>query len=134
MTRKYKAVIIETGGDEDDIAILQVGDASIKCFVNYCPILIEVGKSYETEFEMVLPDELMVMPVENEKKQIEVLGKGLSCNIFGFLDDGILRSAIEFGDQDIHYDYPYLNKQYIQITAHRIDVSFLREIEGERCV
>jgi hypothetical protein len=125
MTKKYFVEIIEFDSLIEELVTLNIQGANIKCFVDYCPSVIEAGKNYEAQFEMVLPDELEIAKIENnEEARIEMLDNGFSCDIYGYIADDIFRSIIEFPDQDIHFDYPHLNGQFVKITAERIDVSF----------
>ncbi|WP_277761334.1 hypothetical protein [Pseudomonas sp. A34-9] len=124
MTKKYLVQIIEIDPIIEELIVLNIQGVNIKCFAGYCPPVIEVGKNYEVEFEMVLPEELDIVKIENEEARIEMLDKGFSCDIYGYMEDDIFRSIIEFSDQDIHFDYPHLNGQFVKITAQRIDVLF----------
>jgi hypothetical protein len=53
-----------------------------------------------------------------------MLDDGFSCEIQGRLEGDTLKSFVEFADQDIHFDFPHLNGQFVKIRAQRIDVSF----------
>jgi hypothetical protein len=124
MTKKYLVQIIEIDPIIEELIVLNVQGMSIRCFAGYCPSVIEEGKNYEAEFEMVLPDKLNIIKTETEEPRIEMLDDGFSCEIYGYMDGECFRSLIEFSDQGIHFEYPYLNGHFVKITAERIDVSF----------
>jgi hypothetical protein len=124
MTRTYPALVIEIDKVVDEVVTILVEGITVRCFASYCPMRIEVGKTYEVEFEITLPDELCVLAVSRESSQINMIDNGLSCDLSGFLDGSTFRSFVDFHDQDIHYEYPHLNEHYIQIRIQRIDVIF----------
>ncbi|EJM02294.1 MULTISPECIES: hypothetical protein [unclassified Pseudomonas] len=124
MTKRYLVQIIEIDPIIEELIVLSVQSVSIRCFAGYCPSVIEEGRNYEAEFEMVLPDELIIIKAEHEEPRIEMLDDGFSCDIYGYIDGDSFRSVIEFADQGIHFEYPHLNGQFVKITAERIDVSF----------
>jgi hypothetical protein len=124
MTKRYLVQIIEIDPIIEELIVLSVQGVIIRCFAGYCPSVIEEGKNYEVEFEMILPDELNIIKVEQEEARIEMLDDGFSCDIYGYMDGDFFRSLIEFSDQGIHFEYPHLNEQFVKITAERIDVSF----------
>ncbi|MBK5530636.1 hypothetical protein JFT91_23375 [Pseudomonas sp. TH08] len=124
MTKKYSAHIIAIDPIIEESVLLSVQGLTVRCFVGFCPSIIEVGKTYGTEFEMVLPDELYISKMDNEERRVEMSGDGFSCNVCGYLAGETLQSFVDFSDQGIHFDYPHLNEQFVKITAERIDVSF----------
>lgn len=73
---------------------------------------------------MVLTNELNITKAEHGESRIEMLDDGFSCDVYGNLEGDLVLSFIYFSDQGVHYEYPYLNGQFVKITAERIDVSF----------
>ncbi|PMW95884.1 hypothetical protein C1X59_26000 [Pseudomonas sp. FW215-R2] len=126
MTKTHKAMVVEIDQFVEDAILLVVEGVEVRCFANYSPSKIEVGKTYEAEFEMVLSGEDFVSATQCEKMQIKMLGSGFPCEVYGYLDGEVFRSFVDFMDQDIHYEYPHLNGQFVKINADRIDVSFVR--------
>jgi|RhiMetStandDraft_4_1073278.scaffolds.fasta_scaffold64464_2 hypothetical protein len=124
MTRKYVALVVSIDEVVEEEVVLLIGDVQAKCFVNYCSSKIEVGKQYEIELEMMLPDKGFVIAAEEKSRAIEMIGGGFSCVLSGYLNGSVFRSFVDFDDQGIHYDYPELNEQYVKIAVDRIDVSF----------
>jgi hypothetical protein len=122
VTSTYKALVVGIDQFIEDAIDLVVEGFSVRCFVSYSPSKIEVGVTYEVEFEMLLPGEECVIATECENQKIEMLNGGFSCDIYGYLDGDVFRSFIDFSDQDIHYEYPHLNGRFVKVTADRIDV------------
>ena len=118
------ATVVEIDEVIEEAIVLLVEGTRIRCFASYCPVKIELGKHDEVELEMVLPDSNSVEQVEKRDTEIEIIGDGFSCVLYGYLDGSTFRSFVDFPDQDIHYEYPHLNEQYVKITADRIDASF----------
>ncbi|VVO97090.1 hypothetical protein [Pseudomonas fluorescens] len=124
MTKRYEAVVLAIGPVEGEVLLLVKG-LEIECFASYCPSKIEVGETYEVEFELVLPDNDVVAAAEEPLTTlIEMTNNGFSCALYGYLDGDVFRSFVDFSDQDIHYDLPHLNGRFVKIQVDRIDVSF----------
>lgn len=124
MINKYPVQIIEIDPIIEELVVLEVNGTILRCFVSHCPSAIEAGKTYEVEFDMVLPNELRISKIQNENLHVEMLENGFSCEIYGYLDGDTFKSVVEFPDQGIHFEYPHLNGHFVKITAERIDVSF----------
>ncbi|UVL42696.1 hypothetical protein LOY55_11605 [Pseudomonas sp. B21-040] len=125
MTKKYEAMVLAIGRVVEEEVLLLVKGLEVKCFASYCPSKIEVGETYQVEFELVLPDNDVVAAAEEPLPTlIEMIGNGFSCALYGYLDGSVFRSFVDFSDQDIHYDHPHLNGQFVKIQVDRIDVSF----------
>ena len=125
MTKKCAAVVLAVDPNVEEEVLLLVNGIKVKCFASYCPAKIEVGESYEVEFEIVLPDDDFIAVAEKRADSlIEVIGDGFSCFLYGYLDGSVFRSFVDFIDQEIHYDYPALNEKFVKIRVDRIDVAF----------
>ena len=124
MTKKYPAHIVEIDPIIEEMVLLSINGVTVRCFAGHCPSVIEVGETYSAEFEMVLPDEIDISKCDGSETRVEMLDNGFSCDIYGRLEGDTLKSFVEFADQDIHFDFPHLNGQFVKIRAQRIDVSF----------
>jgi hypothetical protein len=124
MTKKYEALVTEIDEVVEEAVVLLVGDLTVRCFASYSPLEIKVGQRYEVEFEMVLPDGDCVSEAPGADIGVEMVGRGFSCIISGYLDGDIFRSFVDFTDQGVHYEYPQFNERYVKIVVDRIDVSF----------
>ncbi|MGV8888539.1 MAG: hypothetical protein ACOH2P_11030 [Pseudomonas sp.] len=125
MTNKYAAVLLAVDQIVEEEILLLVNGVKVKCFASHCPEKIEVGESYEVEFEIVLPDDDFIVAIEKTTgTPIEMTGDGFSCTLYGYLDGSIFRSFVDFTDQEIHYDFPELNEKFVKLKVERIDVAF----------
>lgn len=124
MISKYPVQIIEIDPIIEELVVLEVNGTTLRCFVSHCPFVVEAGKTYEVEFDMVLPNELRISKIQNENRHVEMLEDGFSCEIYGYLNGDIFKSFVELPDQGIHFEYPHLNGHFVKIVAERIDVSF----------
>lgn len=125
MTKRDEAIVLAIGPVVEGELLLLVKGLEIKCFASYCPSKIEVGATYEVEFELVLSDNDVVTAAEEPLTTlIEMMGNGFSCALYGYLDGSVFRSFVYFSDQEIHYDHPDLNRRFVKIQVDRIDVSF----------
>ncbi|KAA0975876.1 hypothetical protein [Pseudomonas sp. ANT_J28] len=125
MTKRYEAVVLAVGPVVEEEVLLLVKGLEVKCFASYCLSKIEVGETYEVEFDLVLADTDVVAAAEEPiTTLIEMKDDGFSCALYGYLDGGVFRSFVDFSDQDIHYDYPHLNGRFVKVKVDRIDVSF----------
>lgn len=124
MTKKYWVQINEIDPIIEEMVVLTVQGVTLRCFASYCPSVIEVGKTYQGEFEMVLPEDVCISTCETHQTRIEMLGDGFPCEIYGRLQGDSFESVIDFSDQGIHFDFPHFNGKFVKITAQRIDVSF----------
>jgi hypothetical protein len=76
-------------------------------------------------FEVNLPDVEFVVAAEKPTGTlVEMINDGFACVLYGYLDGSTFRSFIDFTDQEIHYDYPELNGQFVKVKVDRIDVAF----------
>lgn len=124
MTRKYNALVMEIDSVVEEAVVLLVNGVVVQCFIGYRTFKIEVGKTYEAEFELVFPDSISMEVSQDEQVGVEMEGDSFSCVIAGYLDGAILKSFIDFDSQDIHYDYPFFNQKFIKVNVIRIDVAF----------
>jgi hypothetical protein len=125
MTKRYEVIVLAVDPIIEEEVLLLVKGLEVKCFASYCPSKIEVGETYEVEFDLVLPDNDVVAAVEEPiTTLIEMEDDGFSCALYGYLDGGEFRSFVDFSDQEMHYDYPQLNGRFVKIQVVRIDVSF----------
>ena len=124
MIKKYLVNIVEIDPMIEEMVLLSINGVTVRCFAGHCPSVIEVGETYSAEFEMVLPDEIDISKCDGSETRVEMLDNGFSCDIYGRLEGDTLKSFVEFADQDIHFDFPHLNGQFVKIRAQRIDVSF----------
>ncbi|MEB0226181.1 hypothetical protein [Pseudomonas sp. 10S4] len=125
MIDKYVVIVLAVNPIVEEEVLLLVSGVKVKCFASCCPEKIQVGEAYEVEFEIVLPDDDFITVAEKRSDSlIEVKDDGFSCFLYGYLDGSVFRSFVDFMDQEIHYDYPALNEEFVKVRVDRIDVSF----------
>lgn len=125
MVDKYVVIVLAVSLIVEEEVLLLVNGVKVKCFANCCPEKIKVGESYEVKFEIVLPDDDVITVAEKRPDSlIEVIDDGFSCFLYGYLDGSVFRSFVDFMDQEIHYDYPALNEEFVRVRVDRIDVAF----------
>lgn len=124
MNKKHDAVVLEIDGVVEEAVLLLVNGVVVRCFASYCPFKIEVGMRYEVEFELVLPDNAAVLESQDKCPKVTMIDNGFSCVLVGFLDGAVIRSFVDFSDEEIHYEHPQLNDKFIEVRVDRIDVAF----------
>ncbi|RON58914.1 hypothetical protein [Pseudomonas frederiksbergensis] len=125
MIDKYVVIVLAVSLIVEEEVVLLVNGVEVKCFTSCCPEKIQVGRSYEAAFEIALPnDDFITVAEKRPDSLIEVIGDGFSCFLYGYLDGSVFRSFVDFMDQEIHYDYPALNEEFVKVRVDRIDVSF----------
>lgn len=125
MIDRYAAVVLAMDDVVEEEVLLLVNGIKVKCFASYCPEKVEVGESYDVEFEVVLSDAGIIVTAEKSVGTlVEMINDGFACVLYGYLDGSTFRSFIDFTDQEIHYDYPELNGQFVKVKVDRIDVAF----------
>ena len=123
MNISYDAYVIAVDDIIEEEVVLLVEGNKIRAFASFCPEKIEIGKKYKAEFNLVIPDSELIEITLETVPRIEMLGQGLACTVYGYLSNATIRSIVDFPDQDIHYDYPDCNDNYIKIDVERVDVS-----------
>lgn len=125
MIDKYVVTVLAVSLVVEEEVLLLVNGVEVKCFASCCSEKIQVGGSYEAEFEIVLPnDDFITVAEKRPDSLIEVIGDGFSCFLYGYLDGSVFRSFVDFMDQEIHCDNPEFNEQFVKVRVDRIDVSF----------
>lgn len=108
---------------EEDITLL-IDGAVINCFISYCPFQIEIGKFYDVELTLNIPDDYVLERVERSGVLAEKIDPGYSYILYGELCDERFLTFTSLSDEGIHYDHPELNGHFVKLTVERIDASF----------
>ena len=109
---------------EEDVTLLIEGTV-INCFISYCINEIEVGKSYDVELVLNIPDHYEIQKVEPRKTLAEKTGRGYSYFLYGELRNELFLSFTPLNGDGVHYDHPDCNDHFIKLEVERIDVAFL---------
>ncbi|PIB39793.1 hypothetical protein AOA57_30845 [Pseudomonas sp. 2588-5] len=124
-TNNYKRVRVVALNDQiqEDITLLIEGTI-INCFISYCPYQIEVGKFYDVELTINIPEDYVLERAEPSSVLAEKIDPGYSYILYGELCDERLLTFTSLSDEGIHYDHPELNGSFVKLTVERIDASF----------
>ena len=109
---------------EEDVTLLIEGTV-INCFISYCLNEIEVGKSYDVELTLNIPDDYQIQKVEPRKTLAEKAGRGYSYFLYGELRNDLFFTFTSLKVEGVHYDHPDCNDHFIKLEVERIDVAFL---------
>jgi hypothetical protein len=74
MTKKYSALVMEIDEVVEEAVVLLVNGVIVQCFINFCPFKIGIGKTYEVDFELVLPDNISMEVSQDEYVGVEMGG------------------------------------------------------------
>ena len=110
--------------NEEHITLL-MGEHTIECFLNSCPYKIEIGNTYNIELTINLSDSYQIKKVSNTGVSIEKIARGYAYFLYGTLKNDLIETFTDLYDEDVHYDHPELNDQFIKLEVDRIDVNFL---------
>lgn len=125
MNIPISAKLIRINENDENHATLLINGLYIECLVNSCPYEIEIEKTYLVELTLFLSDSYMISRAKQTDLPVEKSSKGYTYILCGTLRNGVFESFTNFDDQDIHYDHPDLNDQYVKLEVDRIDVNFV---------
>ena len=108
---------------EEEVTLLIEGEA-IECFASFCPYNLEVGRVYNVELSINLSESYEIRKTEPTDVRAVKKGRGFSYYLYGSLDDDTFKTFTTLFDEDIHYDHPDLNNNFICLEVERIDASF----------
>lgn len=119
------AKILHISDTNEEHVTLLINNHIVDCFVNSCPYEIEIGKTYSVELTINLSDSYQIKKISHPDVLIEKGAKGYAYFLNGMLRNGVFESFTDFHDEDVHYDHPELNDQFIRLEVDRIDANFL---------
>jgi len=125
MNNSISAKLLKINEYDEDHATLLINGLYIECLVNSCPYEIEIEKTYLVELTLFLSDTYLISRAKNTDPIVEKSSKGYTYFLCGTLKNSVFESFTNFDDQDIHYDHPDLNDQYVKLEVDRIDVNFV---------
>jgi hypothetical protein len=125
MSSTILAKLLKTNENNEEDATLLINGLSIECLINSCPYAIEIGKTYPVELTLFLSDTYMISRAKKTDPPVKKSSKGYTYFLCGTLKNSVFESFTNFDDQDIHYDHPELNDQYVKLEVDRIDVNFV---------
>ncbi|WP_018931988.1 hypothetical protein [Gracilibacillus lacisalsi] len=96
-------------------------------FAFICSYKIELGKSYPVSIGFTILDDLIILEIQEETKEIEGIGSGYEYYIRGLLYEDTLDAGIVFNDEDQYFfDYPELIGKNVEMRVDRISIEFLK--------
>lgn len=120
---KYKCLIQAI---DDETITIQVENTTIIGFTNLPLDFQLLGEFVEVEIELFGD-----LKIKKDNVQTKTINSNTpysySCTICGILDveNKVVKSEIDFTlDENILYEYGYLDKQYIEIFVPRVDFHF----------
>ena len=120
---KYKCLIQAI---DDETITIQVENTTIIGFTNLPLDFQLLGEFVEVEIELIGD-----LKIKKDNVQTKTINSNTpysySCTICGILDveNKVVKSEIDFTlDENILYEYGYLDKQYIEIIVPRVDFHF----------
>lgn len=108
---------------EEEVTLLVEGEV-IECFASFCPYNLEVGKTYEVELSLNLPQDYKIKKIEPTEVRAIKKGRGFAYYLYGNLEDEKFQTFTTLFDENIHYEHPDLNNHFICLEVERIDASF----------
>ncbi|MDC9595267.1 hypothetical protein [Xenorhabdus sp. IM139775] len=122
---KYYAKIISLNENIEEEATLSFGEYEICCFINDFPTSLQVGNTYLVELGFMFLDDVKIEPSKEKSISLKQQGNTFSYEMNGYLvEDKLFLSNLVFQDE-LLYEYSYLENEYIKIYPDRITVSFL---------
>ena len=125
MNNIKKALLINTNEHIDEEVTLLIDGSTIVCFANVCPYELKVGKTYDVELKLNLPDNYSINQSSQREILIEKTGKGFAYSLYGELHDDEFHTFTTLFDENVHCDHPALNNKFIRLHVERIGASFL---------
>lgn len=124
MNNIKKAKLIKLNETIDEEVTLLIGGEPVECFASFCPYSLEIGKIYDVELSLNLSKPYEIKKTEPTDIRILKKGRGFSYYLYGTLDNEVFKTFTTLFDEDIHYDHPDLNNNFICLEVERIDASF----------
>ncbi|CDL86438.1 hypothetical protein [Xenorhabdus cabanillasii] len=122
---KYYAKIVSLNENIEEEVTLSFGEYEICCFINDFPASLQVGDTHLVELGFMFLDDVRIEPSKNKNMSLKQQGNTFSYEINGYLvEDKIFLSNLVFQDE-LLYEYSYLENEYIKVYPDRITVSFL---------
>jgi len=120
---KYNAQVIHTNENIEEEVTLRVNGYELTCFANICPYEIILSKIYPVIFGI---DDYDVC-IQNNSKETNMrrIGDGYAYEIKGKIMFDTIDAGIQIYDEQLAYDYKYLNNEYVCLNTERLNVEFL---------
>lgn len=122
---KYYAKLISLSEDVEEEAVFSLGEYNICCFVNYSPIKLDIGSIYLIELGLIFFDDELIEHSNESEYFLKRKGNSFKYEMNGYLfENNFILSNLVFQD-DLFYDYSYLENKFVNLQADRITVSII---------
>ena len=122
---KYYAKLVSLNEDVEEEAIFSFGEYNICCFIDYSPIKLEIGNIYLIDLGVRFLDDELIEQSNNRKYSLKRKGNSFQYEMNGYLfEDNFILSNLIFQDE-LFYDYSYLENVFVKIQPDRITVSII---------
>ena len=115
----------------EEFAYFSIENNDLYCFLDYCPMAIEVNKVYNVELDYFIVDKFILEEVNTDESVIipfERIGDSTQYKITGRLDGNTFTAGnICFVDDALQLKYSYLDGRLITLTVWRLNISVISE-------
>ena len=115
----------------EEFAYFSIENNDLYCFINCCPMAIEVNKVYNVELDYFIIDEFILEEVNTDESVIipfERIGNSTQYKITGRLDGNTFTAGnICFEDDALQLEYSYLDGRLITLNVWRLSISVISE-------
>lgn len=115
----------------EEFAYFSIENNDLYCFLDCCPMAIEVNKVYNVELDYFIIDKFILEEVNTDESVIipfERIGDSAQYKITGRLDGNTFTAGnICFVDDALQLKYSYLDGRLITLTVWRLNISVISE-------
>lgn len=127
----YSAKLKKMDEIVEELAYFSIENNDLYCFLDYCPMAIEVNKVYNVELDYFIVDKFILEEVNTDESVIipfERIGNSTQYKITGRLDGNTFTAGnICFVDDALQLKYSYLDGRLITLTVWRLNISVISE-------
>ncbi|NNA67921.1 hypothetical protein [Pseudomonas gessardii] len=120
-----KALVVAINEHVDEDVTLVIDGITVNCFASVYPYEISIGNTYDIELTLTLTENYEIQSVTSIDRLVEKKGNGYAYFLYGKLCNDIFNTFTVFHGEEIHYEHPELNDQFIKLEVSRIDATFL---------
>ncbi|MCF7618705.1 hypothetical protein OZL92_16535 [Bacillus sonorensis] len=105
---------------------LEVNGYEFTGFSTICPYVIEEGKEYPVLISFTILDDLDLLELNKEVKELKRIDESYKYYVRGILHEDYIDAGIKIYDEDEYFqDYKYLVGKPVELLVDRIAVEFL---------
>lgn len=127
---KYFARVVALNPYVEEEVTLSFGEHEICCFINE-PNLFVIGEVYLVELALMFFDNIEIKPSNDHNMSLAQLGNSFAYQLNGkLLDNKFIVTNLVFED-DLFYQYSYIEDQFVMLKSDRINVEIIEPISHE---